>query len=160
MQSHTATKISVKLTDAKSSSNPALPPKDAWSVGPYSVTARMQKSGETFERRTNRLVFTLAPKIDAIALTMAGGKLHAAVTCSPKVNQGQRAGLVIGDWEMAAKPFAAATDQLEFEEKLPDRIKSGGQYICRLRVDEVESLFIDRTKTPPGFRADAKQTIP
>ncbi|MBN1569770.1 MAG: DUF4255 domain-containing protein [Acidobacteria bacterium] len=160
MQSHTANKISVKLTDAHNASNPALPPKDAWSIGPYSVTVRIRKPGEAFERTTNRLIFALAPKIDGVALSMPGGKLRAIVNCSPKVNPGQRATLIIGDWEITAKPFATATDQLEFEEKLPDRIKSGEQYLFRLRVDEVESPFIDRTKEPPGFRADARKTIP
>jgi hypothetical protein len=160
VQSQTATKISVKLTDAKNSLNPALPAEDAWSIGPYAVTVRLRKADETFERITNRLVFTLAPKINTINLSMVGGKLHATVTCAPKVNPGQRVTLIIGDWEMAAESFAAATNQVEFDEKLPARIKSGEQYICRLRVDEVESPFIDRTTTPPGFRADTKKVIP
>ncbi len=160
VQNHTATKISVKLTDAKDSLNPALPAEDAWSVGPYAVTVQIQKSGETYERMTNRLVFTLAPKVNAINLSKVAGKLHATVTCAPKVNPGQRVSLVIGDWEMAAESFAAATDQIEFEEDLPTRIKSAEQYVCRLRVNEVESHFIDRTKSLPGFRPDSMKVIP
>ncbi len=160
VQSHTATEISVKLTDAKDSVNAALPAEEAWSVGSYAATASIRKAAESFDRTTNRLVVTLAPQIKTIALSKVGGKLHATVTCAPKVAPGQRVTLVIGDWELAAKAFATATDQLQFEEKPPDRIKSTEQHLCRLRVDEVESHFIDRTKMPPEFRPDAKQTIP
>ncbi len=159
VQSHTATEVSVNLTDAKDTANPALAADEAWSVGSYAATVRIRKTGELIDRTTNRLVFTLAPRIANIDLVKVGGNLRATVTCSPKVVPGQRASLIIGDWEMVADSFTTATDQIVFEDPLPARIKPG-EHVCRLRVDEVESRFIDRTKTPPEFRPDAKQVVP
>lgn len=158
IQSHSDTEISVKLTNAQDSVTPALAAEDAWSVGSYAVTVTIQTGAES--RTTNRLVLTLAPRIKAINLSKVGGNLHATVTCEPKVTPGQRVSLNVGDWEIAATAFAAATNTIQFEEKLPSRIKSGDERVCRLRVDEVESHFIDRSKTPPAFRTDAVQVIP
>ncbi len=160
VQSHTNTEVSVKLADAKDSANAAIPPEEAWSVGSYAATVKIQKAGETKDRTTNRLILTLAPEVKAINLSTVAGNLHAVVTCAPKLVPGQRVALVIGDWEIAGDPITAATDQIVFEEQLPARIKSGDEHVCRLRVDEVESHFIDRTKMPPEFRQDAKKTIP
>ena len=160
LQSHTATKISLKLSDAKDPTQPAVPPEKAWSVGTYSFVFLVQRPGETYRRMTNALVLSLAPKVESLSLAIASEELVAEADCKPEVRPDQSISLIVGDFEVLAEPRAAQTGHITFvKKKVEGRLKSGEDYVCRLRVDGVESHFIDRTKTPLAFDPSAVQTI-
>jgi len=160
LQSHTATKISLKLSDAKDPAQPAIPAAKAWSVGAYSFVFLVQRPGETYQRMTNALAFSLAPKVESLSLAITAGELVAEADCKPEVRPDQSISLIVGDFEVLAEPRTAQTGHITFtKEKVGDRLKSGEKYVCRLRVDGVESHFIDRTKTPLAFDPSALRTI-
>ena len=160
LQAHSATSVSVKLNDAKDTDQPALPPEKAWAVGNYLAAFLVQRAGETYQRTTNAVVLSLAPKIQSLSLNRAGKTLTAHVICAPQVSPEQNAFLIFGDWEVKAEAHETLTDQLDFVAELPAHIKPGDELIFRLRIDGLDSHFIDRTKTPPVFLAAAKKTIP
>ena len=57
--------------------------------------------------------------------------------------------LVIGNQLTVADPIAAPTNTPSFT--YPDLQPTGGPVRARLRVDGIESRFVDRTTTPPTF---------
>jgi hypothetical protein len=160
LQSHTATKISLKLSDAQDLDQPLTPPEKVWSVGTYSFVFHVQRPGETYRRMTNTLVFSLAPKVESLSLAITAGELVAEADCKPEVRPDQSISLIVGDFEVLAEPRPTQTGHITFvKEKVKDRLKSGEKCVCRLRVDGVESHFIDRTKTPLVFDPAAAKTI-
>jgi len=160
LQSQSSSEIGVKLTDAGNPAHPADPAEKIWAVGHYTVAVLVKKPGEIFQRTTNSLFLSVAPSMTNISLTHSGGTLKTQINCEPEVKPEQVVTLVIGDWEVNAQPHATQTDQLDFEEKLPAHIRTGDDHVFRLRIDGVESLFIDRTKKPLIFDLAAKKTIP
>jgi hypothetical protein len=138
---------------------PASNPAPAgWPAGIYSILVRLTRAGETVARTTNALPFPLAPRITNIApnpAALAGGKVTLTVTASPQILPGQRVSLLIGDAEVLADPHPAAAGQLTF---VVDGTPAG-DYWVRLRVDGVDSLLVDRTKTPPVFDPSQKVTL-
>jgi hypothetical protein len=135
-------------------SNSPLNP-DNWEVGIYRVTGVIG-SGPT-QVTTNELPLALAPRIVNINATKAAGVVTINVQCSPKVWQEQDVLLIVGDRAIVAEPITVAkTDTLTFKSS---DLPSGAQWV-RLRVEGVDSILIDRTKTPPSFDATQKVTIP
>jgi hypothetical protein len=63
--------------------------------------------------------------------------------------------LLLGDRELLPEARPAQTDTLKFRLKnvLP------GTYFARLRVDGVDSLLVDWSKTPPEFDTTKKVTV-
>jgi hypothetical protein len=125
---------------------------DNFPAGAYTVAVSFDKGADIY-RMTNELPFILAPNkptLPAGPLARAGdGSLTVTATVSPKVWQGQRASLLMGDHEAIALPFVGAkTNSLQFVFRA---IPPDPAYLYRLRVDGAESEFIDRTKTPPEF---------
>lgn len=144
----TAEEIKVKLpTDA------ALFP-----AGYYKLRVKVHKENEVFDRSTNTLLFAVAPKITAPALPHEAirdgqGNVTLNVTPEPEVLPIQHAALLLGELEVVAEPRTKKTDPLVFEiKKAPT-----GEHLVRLRVDGVDSLFVDTKKTPPVF--DKTQTV-
>jgi hypothetical protein len=129
-----------------------------WPSGFYTVTALVQRSGEAFHRTTNQLVMALAPTLASVVAATASGTGTITVTTAPEVRLGQRPALLLGDREILAQPIAdppGQTDTLLFD--LVDMPTD--DYFVRLRVDGVDSLLVDKTKTPPKFDPSQKVTI-
>jgi hypothetical protein len=144
---------------------PANLPAGFYTVAVEVETEEPAHPGVTFTRTTNRLAFARAPRITsampASEARAADGHVSMSLTCSPRVQPGQRASLLLGGREIHAEPFNVATDTLDFEFDNPTPAESPAavESFARLRVDGVDSLLTDRTVTPPVFRNDQKVTI-
>jgi hypothetical protein len=124
-------------------------------AGLYGATVVVQRPGETFLRSTNTLALTLAPRLTLAPLNGAPGTIVFTATVAPQVRPSQRASLLLNDSEIAADPIAAQTDTLTFTAPgLPV-----GTLWARLRIDGVDSLLVDRTKTAPVFDPTQKVVL-
>jgi hypothetical protein len=132
-----------------------------WPAGLYSVAVLMQRPGETIRRPTNELTLTLAPSITIAPASAPAGTVLYTVTVAPQVwaaqpgRPAQSASLMLGDNEFLAAAPPTKTGTLTFS-------ATGlvaGDYWVRLRVDGVDSLLVDRTKTPPVFDPTQKVTV-
>jgi hypothetical protein len=126
-----------------------------WPAGFYEVAVLVQRPGETFRRTTNELTLALAPSMTIAPASAPAGTILYTVTVTPQVWPGQRASLMLGDNEFLADAHATKTGTLTFA-------ATGllaGDYRVRLRVDGVDSLLVDRTKTPPVFDPTQKVTV-
>jgi hypothetical protein len=124
-----------------------------WPVGVYTIELALTDD-QGKRRMTNALPFALAPRVSLFSQTRSGEKVTVVVTCSPTLRPGQSAALAVGQNESAIEVKTAASQLTFVYAKLP-----AGKYPLRLRVDGIESLLIDRTKTPPVFYEDQKVTI-
>jgi hypothetical protein len=126
-------------------------------AGVYEVSAVLTQGG--VERTSNRLPVMLAPLITVGPVV--GGAL--TITCNPRVGPRQHVVLVVGTRELLptaasfplvalpAPPHPGPTATLNFIlPTAPHALPSGSQWV-RLRVDGMESILVDRTKTPPEF---------
>jgi hypothetical protein len=127
----------------------------AWPAGFYSVMVLVQRPGETFRRSTNALSLTLAPTITVTPATAAAGAITYTVTVTPQVWPTQSVALLLGDSDFAAPAITAQTGSLTFA----TTGLIAGDYWTRLRVDGVDTLLVDRSKTPPVFDASQKVTV-
>jgi hypothetical protein len=126
---------------------------DNWRAGTYEVTALITK-GDSI-RETNAFSVVLAPRV-VPPVNVGGVPPAIQVTCSPPVQPGQIAVLIVGTRELRAEPFIVATKNLSFP--LPaDEPLLTGTHPLRLRVDGIDSLVVDYTAQPPQF--DASQTV-
>lgn len=122
-------------------------------AGSYLLTVRIVRPGEAEARSSNSLLLQVAPEITNLQSppeqVARDAQLTATivVTCRPEVQANQRASLLLGDREVVAETFNAATDTLTFK---VDSAPVGTHYV-RLRVDGVDSQLIDRTASPPRF---------
>ncbi len=131
-----------------------LPPNTGpWLVGIYSVSAVIHRANEA-DRTTNELPVVLAPRITGIAppspvdLSVDN---TLTVDCEPEVRPEQKPRLLLGDRVLEpTPPLNAPSGSLS----LPLAGVEAGEYFVRLRVDGVDSLLIDYTKTPPVFDPD------
>ena len=125
-----------------------------WPAGFYSVVVVLPDGVGGF-RSTNQLPMALAPKISIMPATASPGDGTFKVTTTPQAWPDQRVTLLLGDQEIRATPFAVKTDTLTFA---ASGLKKG-VYWCRLRVDGVDSLLVDRTVSPPAFIASQGVTV-
>lgn len=150
---------------------------DKWAIGIYRVAATINKQGKTENVVTNELSILLAPRIVRQKLNPpppppapqdelihfekdgAGNVTKFVVICSPKVWKGQTAKLIVGSFEIAADPIPAKSNNIDFEIK-PSKNLSGANQPVRLQVDGVESILIDRNKSPPEFDDSQRMDIP
>jgi hypothetical protein len=77
------------------------------------------------------------------------------LSVAPELRSGQAVSLLLGDREVPADPIDTQTSQLTFI--VPDL--DPGVYFLRIRVDGVDSQFIDRTVTPPLFDDTQQVTV-
>ena len=119
------------------------------------AAARSVVDGE--DRVTNAAPLAIAPKITGKAAARDGaGVLTITITCSPRVEPGLNVQLLLDDHQLAHGPVAALTDSVGFvTTKIP-----AGDYLLRLRVDGVDSHYIDRTATPPVFDPTQRLVVP
>ncbi len=150
-------KIPVKLREAVEPGSPAALPEKAWAAGFYTAAVLVKRPGEPYSRMTNEISFPVAPSIQlpVQAVKGPGEKVTLTVKCRPEVRPEQQASLIVEDREIPAEPHASPADTLSFIAAIPP-----GKYWVRLRVDGVDSLLADRTKTPPLFDPDQQVTIP
>lgn len=127
-------------------------------AGFYTVAAHITpidpaKAGD--ERMTNALSLSVAPKIENMSPKPVRRDAVLTVQVSPRVQAIQRVALLLGDRELHPETRPAQTDTVKF------RLKSivPGTYFARLRVDGVDSLLVDWSKTPPEFDARMKVTV-
>lgn len=125
----------------------AIPNDQTWMAGLLEVSLLVQRSGETFQRTTNTVALAIAPAVSNLQLTRVNGRINATLTVSPQVRPGQIVSFILGSAEVEAQPFNAATADLTFNGlDVP-----AGNTLFRLRVDGVESLYINYTADPPAF---------
>jgi len=141
---------------------PAVPPAgnpglndpmnpENWRAGHYRVSGVLRDPNPAVaDRVTNELTLTLAPRIDNIGVTTAGGETTVQVAVAPPVWRGQQASLVIGTMEIVSDPLTAdRVSTLEFT--APTSEMPTGQQWVRLKVDAVSSILIDRSGPFPTF---------
>jgi Pvc16 N-terminal domain len=128
-------------------------PAGTWTV----AAVHSEPSGP--DRVSNELPLAVAPRVTAglpaVLARDAGGAVTVDLQCSPRVLAEQRVSLLLGDREVPAAPHPAATAALSF----PVPSAQAGEYLVRLRVDGVDSLFVDWSATPPVFDTSQKVTI-
>lgn len=131
-----------------------------WPIGFYTLAVRVGRTGEP-DRTTNELGFALAPRVDTITVgttthdAAGNAAFGVTVTCTPQVRPEQRAAFILGDREATASARTTQTDTLTFS----FRGVPPGTYVARLRVDGVESRFINRLASPPAFEPGTMVSI-
>jgi hypothetical protein len=126
-----------------------------WPAGIYSVAVVVQRVGETFTRTTNELSLSLAPSITIAPASAPAGSIVYTVGVAPEVWPEQHLALLLGANEFAADPFSSPTGTLTFAATG----LTAGDYWVRLRVDGVDSLLVDRSKTPPIYDPTQMVTV-
>ena len=144
-------------TGATSTSVPVQIPNDPanWPPGFYTVSVLVTRPGESFQRETNQLSFALAPAISVAPASAPAGSVVYTVTVTPDVWPTQRASLIVGSSEFLADPITTASGTLN----VSTSGLTAGSYWVRLRVDGVDSLLVDRSKTPPVFDPTQQITL-
>lgn len=103
----------------------------------------------SFHATTNERFFALAPRIMDIDHQLTGTTLQVTVRFIPGVLPQQQVLLLFGDRSVPAteRTGTESVNELTFTLKnvQPDN------YLVRLRVDGIESLFINRSQSPPTF---------
>lgn len=126
-----------------------------WPAGFYTVVVLVQRPGETFRRTTNALALPLAPALTIAPASAPAGNIVYTVTVTPDVWPAQSATLILGDNEFLADPHPSQAGTLV----VSTAGLVAGAYWVRLRIDGVDSLLVDRTKTPPIFDPTQRVTV-
>ncbi len=128
-------------------------------AGFYSLVVALTRPSETFSRTTNSLMFSLAPEMQGLPISVArvAGDATINLNCRPELRPEQRAVLLLGDREILAEAHATQTGSLTFV--LTDAVP--GEYFVRLRIDGVDSLLVNRADedVPPTFDLTQRVTI-
>jgi hypothetical protein len=121
-------------------------------AGFYLATVIVQRTDEP-DRRSNSIVFALAPTITLAPTQATPGNIALTVTSAPMIQPGQRASLLFRNGEIVTAGVNQASEQLTFN--LPN-VPAGqaGEYVVRLRVDGVDSIPIDRQSVTPKFASN------
>jgi Pvc16 N-terminal domain len=142
---------------------PPLPPADPlagtgadpgqWRIGAYAVHLLIRLAAGRPDRETNSLPLVLAPLATPSASAVAEGTA-ITVGCRPLIRQDQPVSVIVGQQEAPVPALEADTDSVTVA---LSGLPSGASLPVRLRVAGIDSLFIDRTTTPPLF--DASQIV-
>lgn len=126
-------------------------------AGLYRIEVVTIREGQPVPIPTD-LHLPLAPQITS-AMPMrtrrTRGIATLKLTVAPEVRPGQLVSLLLDEREVPADPIDTQTSQLTFTVKEI----APGAYFLRLRVDGVDSQFIDRTRTPATFDQTLQVTI-
>jgi hypothetical protein len=149
---NTATEIQVTIPDQP----------DDFPAGIYTVAVQLTRPDETFSRISNELPLALAPQITLPEAVRNGNEITLSLTVNPTVRPKQRAALLLGPHEIAAQPHPTVTNDLTFVavDHPPGKFPTGAEFLARLRVDGVDSMFIDYQAQPPAFDENQKVTLP
>ncbi len=134
-------------------------------VGLYQMQLRVLRAGASEPSFSNILPVALAPAITTFPPTvMTRGTvdgvpnvLRLRIGCRPQVRAGQKVRLLLDSREARAQPFTGNVSVLDF--RFPDAPPAGGTPLMRLKVDDIESIDIDRGAKPPKF-LDHRITLP
>jgi hypothetical protein len=149
---NTATEIQVTIPDQP----------DDFPAGIYTVAVQLTRPDETFSRISNELPFALAPEMALPTAVRDGNAITLTVTTTPTIRREQRAALLLGLHEIRTRPHPDLTNTLTFVavDDPPGKFPTGAEFLARLRVDGVDSLFIDYQAQPPAFDENQKVTLP
>lgn len=132
----------------------------AWPAGLYSVSVSVVRPGETEARQSPVVGLLLAPEPTLPPTTLSRNAATRAVTvtigCRPRIQPAQDARLALGGAVAASLAHPNPTSVLTF---VFGDIAAGPQRV-RLTVDGVESPVLDRSTTPPTFRATQSVLVP
>jgi hypothetical protein len=96
-----------------------------------------------------------------VARDASTGDVTITLTCTPQIRPNQTVALILGQHESPAQPHEAQTAEVSFVfEGLAGEGLAGGTYLARLRVDGVDSVFINRAVAPPQFDVTQEITVP
>lgn len=132
---------------------PNLP--TTFAPGFYTVSVSVQRPGENFPRTTNALSLPLAPTVTLAPASAPPGTVSYTATVSPQVLPGQLASLLLGSMEILADAHPVQTGTLRFT---ATGLTAGALWF-RLRVDGVDSILVDRSKTPPVYDPSQQVTV-
>ena len=133
--------------------NPATDPT-VWQIGVYQVHIVLTIDGT--ERQTSALPFSLSPLLTTNTNNTVGTTTTFTIQTSPQTRLNQSAALLFGDHSGTLQDRANQSDPLLFEfEDAP----TGTPLPVRLRVNGLESHFIDRMQSPPVFLPSALVTL-
>jgi hypothetical protein len=136
-----------------------------WAAGLYSVEVGLTPAGRPGEAFSNQLSAAIAPAFvtagpDLPAAAVNGdGDIEITLHCTPPLRARQTATLLIGGFEFPPLTPDADAAAPVFAAAVPAALR-GATLPLRLRIDGVDSLFIDRTANPPVFAAGHSVTIP
>ena len=132
-----------------------------WRAGVYRLSLTMNNdAGDPIE--SNQLTLTIAPRFSAFTATRnPDSTLDVGITINPEVDDTQSISLILGQVQKTAEevvlpPLVDTVDGVHFV--FPDI--PAGNYWARVRVNGVDSLLIDRSKTPPEFFPDQEVAVP
>lgn len=114
-----------------------------WAPGFYTCSLSVQPAGAP-PRSSQPLAFALAPRITVSPNAAAAGTLALTLTCAPRLAEGQRVLLILGERQVApasvnTPPDTTQPSTLTFS--VPD--VAPGVYLVRLRVDGVDSIPVN-----------------
>jgi len=122
-------------------------------VGLYRLELRVLRPGDVVPRTSNALPVAVAPAITTFpptAMARSGANvLSLTLGCRPVVRVGQKVTLAMDTREASAQAFTANTASLQFE--FAAAPPAGGTPLLRLKVDDIESVALDRGAKPPAF---------
>jgi hypothetical protein len=127
-------------------------------VGPYGVTVRVVRPGETDARETNRLTMILAPQMTNLPLNVTrdgSGAANFTIEFLPALRDGQTVVLALGQQEYLPKSTGSPPTSLAFS--IPGA--AAASLLARLRVDGIESPIIDLSKQPPAMPSFLNQRV-
>ena len=136
-----------------------------WAAGLYSVEVALVPLGRPGEAFSNRQSVAIAPAFATAgenapsAVVNGDGEIVLTLHSSPPVRARQTATLVVGGFEFPPLTPDADAAIPVFTASVPTELR-GATHPLRLRVDGVDSLFIDRSVNPPVFAAGHSISIP
>jgi Pvc16 N-terminal domain len=132
---------------------PNLP--TTFAPGFYTVSVSVQRPGENFLRTTNALSLPLAPTVALTPTSAPTGTVTYTATVSPQVLPAQFVSLLLDSTEILANAHPTPTATLTFT---ATGLTAGALWF-RLRVDGVDSILVDRSKTPPVYDPTQQVTV-
>lgn len=130
----------------------------AWLPGQYTLALLVQRPNLPVWT-TNELPLAIAPRIvNTLGHAAVGTKL--TIQCAPRVHDGQRLLLILGDAQAPSTNLGnpantALPGSIDFVVPKLDN----GSYVARLRVDGVDSVPVIRAGTPPVPAFDPNQIL-
>jgi Pvc16 N-terminal domain len=131
-----------------------------WHPGYYLLALRQTKPGLP-AISSNALPFALAPRITLTPLAALAGTLVLTLTCAPRLRDGQRVHLILGDRQFAPDSVATPPGDLTLPSTLTFTVPSVevGSRVVRLRVDGVDSIPATFVGNPAIAEFDPAQTL-
>ncbi|MBE1273637.1 DUF4255 domain-containing protein [Enterovibrio baiacu] len=120
-----------------------------WASGTYSLLFHQDVAGAA--QTSNQLTVQIAPvlTLPPLNIVRAASSITVTIRVSPHLHPGQQATLWLGSEGASAQEITTATDTLTFVFSA----LAAGNYPVRIRVDGVDSWFIERDRPPiaPDF---------